>query len=516
MPLGEVCQVSACVSETVVLPSGRFLETTADIELPSALATLGIERVWTGERSGLFGRGWETLWDLRIVGGQLVGPVPARPLSPPASGENLELADGTVLTFDTTGRLSSVCALERYCVDAERSADELRLVARSPSARSVTVAVNGAGLARALRVSDGREIAYSYDAEHRLTSIERRIGPNDPATITSYSYDAEGRLIRLTEPGGDRTVAYGQDGSVASVTDRDDVIVTFSSAPGGSSRENNSSGPSSRWTTLSSAGTRRSYEFQGELLTLVNDDEFGPILERTLTNGRLLSERRPLDGLATTFEANGSYAVTRSLDGEAEAHARYLVDDRGRTTSVITGNDALGTSTMTVAYDDQGHRTRVDIDGAVTSYAYDDAGLLESVVDPDGYTLTMSRDTSGNVVALSDGVLEERFEYDAAGRTVQQGSEKSAARAVYDHLGRPTVVTTADESTSFSYDDAGRLSTSVVATSAGQDVTSLSYTPEGLADASRSDDTELEQLAELGGSNRGLASWLEGTRSRPS
>ena len=70
--------------------------TAVDLPMAETQGALSIERVWTGERGGLFGPGWESVWDIELVDGRLVGPLPATPIEPPAPIEkiNWTKADG--------------------------------------------------------------------------------------------------------------------------------------------------------------------------------------------------------------------------------------------------------------------------------------------------------------------------------------------------------------------------------------------------------------------------------------
>jgi hypothetical protein len=52
-----------------------------------------------------FGSGWESIWDLRLDDGQIVGPLPAEPIAEPAEGVPVALSDGSTLTFGDDRRL---------------------------------------------------------------------------------------------------------------------------------------------------------------------------------------------------------------------------------------------------------------------------------------------------------------------------------------------------------------------------------------------------------------------------
>ena len=154
-PLSAACELGICVSEQVLLPQGQFIESTADLEQPEPLQLLAIERVYLGsDHQGLFGAGWLSMLDTKVVEGALTGPLPAMPIGPVAVDTSVALTDGTHLRFDGDGRLVELCPVQGLCVAIEWSDDAVTLAA-ADSQRWVKIELVD-GTAQRATASDGR------------------------------------------------------------------------------------------------------------------------------------------------------------------------------------------------------------------------------------------------------------------------------------------------------------------------------------------------------------------------
>ena len=480
--LTDLCERGVCVSETIVLPQARLIETAIDLPMPATLGAVSIERIWTGERSGLFGPGWESIWDLRVSGGRLSGPVPAVPLALPSPGATVALADGTGLTFDSNGRLVGVCSPGAYCVSATWADRALSLTSVAESARAVILELNADGHVTSAHSDDGRSLSYTYSPDGSLASATTASGTG--TTEVSYAYDLEGHLTGISAPDGNRGIGYGTDGTVTAITGRDGSVTTI-----GTITEDELASQVER-TVRFGDGTERSYTFEGGWLVNARQIELGELIDRTVVDDRIVRESRPLDGVVATVGADGVLRVTPIDDQSATAPIEYTLDDRGR----IVSTRSSGRET-TMTYDDSGRRTEVSEGEMRTSYTYDDEGLLDSVTDADGYSVAIERDADGNITKLSDGVTETQFEHDAAGNPVVQRTGESVASASYDALGRLASATTPSESATYTYDDAGRLAG---VESADGDDSEFAYDTLGVVSPAESSSAELEELAALG------------------
>lgn len=429
--IGALCERGVC-AHGVALPSQQLLEIVTDIEMPETLGALSLERVWTGTGDGIFGDGWGSPWDLRVVGGVLHGPVSSEPRVQPSPDSEVVLADGTRATFDAEGLVSRICLPGAKCVDASREPNRLTL--RSAGARSVEIQLSD-GRATGAVSDDGRAIAYRYEGDHLIAANR-----NDGARSWAYGY-RQGHLVLLSGTDSERTVDYDGD-RVTTVTDADGTTWAFTTTD------------NDIQVSAAAIGASRSYRFSGELLVEATDRELGTILTRSLNDGRVTSESRPLDGLSTSFLEDGVARVEVRRPDAPLRQIEYRYDGLGR---LVNATGADGTTSVTYRNDTRAPST-VDVNGSVTSYEYGDDGLLAATQDADDYRIEIERAADGSITAISDGLLRNELRYDAAGRLVSQSSGSGSATAEYDPLGR--LATTSDATgvaTSYGYDDDGRL-----------------------------------------------------------
>lgn len=433
LTFGQLCDVGLCTAETVALPSGNVLEIAVDLVMPATLGALAVERVWTGERTGLFGAGWESVWDITITDGRLVGLVPAEPVARPERGTDVNLVDGTRLTFDAAGSVVAVCAPESLCVEAERSEDRIVFEPVSFTSERVVFELED-GLVAAAVAADGRRTTYVYD-KSQLVSVEASTGS------VRYDYTDGGALAAIDGPTDHRTFRY-DDGELIGFTDRRGGEWAFERAVDGSvlvSRPD---------------GSRRTYRFEGERLIEATDDQAGLVLRRVYSDGQLVSEERPLDGVSSVALDDGSVRVSETGQDGAVRTMSYRTDAYGRVVSMESTDGVV-----TYAYEGLGvGPATVENAFGTFRYEYDEFGLLAATEDADGYRVEISRDPNGLPVRLSDGVTETEFEYDAVGRLLTETSADRTATAEYDEVGAVRgVVDAAGTRTEYEYDDRGRL-----------------------------------------------------------
>lgn len=441
----ELCEVGACASDLIALPMRRFIDTAVDLPLPEPLGALTVERVWTGERTGLFGEGWETVWDIRLTDGRLTGPVPGRPLGDPVAGERLDLSSGLALRFDDTGRPIEVCAAEAICTAAGWADDGSSLTLTPSDAPEPWVRLDLTdGVTTTLTSDDGRRATYRY-VDSRLQGVDAVVG------TTTYSYDAQGRLVSVDAPGGRRTIEYAEPGvdggdaplqpTVSAVTDRDGVRWEVHS-------------PADDTITLRSVAAEVTYRFDGDRLVEVDDAEAGVLLRRRFVDGRLVEEQRPVEGLVSMVLDDGRVRVVERLDDGAELVTLHTVDALGRLTATESAEGRREFSWTL-----EGRIAEVVTASGTTSFRYDERGLLAGTVDPDGYTITIERDDRGLPRSVGDGLTSTAFEHDEAGRVVLERSGERTLQARYDDTGRlVAIVDGLGTETLYGFDDSGRLS----------------------------------------------------------
>ncbi|MBF9130055.1 RHS repeat protein [Plantactinospora sp. S1510] len=304
--------------------------------------------------------------------------------------------------------------------------------------KKTTYGYDGAGRQTTERLPGGRETTRTYDAAGRLDTALDGL-----RNATDYDYDAAGRLTTLTLPrGGHFDYTYDAAGLLDTETDP------------------------ARQTT--------SYDY----------DQAGRWKGTTYPSGRVVTAEYDPAGRQKFVKAG---AETRS----------FGYDDAGRIASAATAGHQT-----TLTYDDRGLLKSTTDAFGTTGYDYDLAHRLATRTPPSGAATTFEyHSLSGRMTALR-GPISADYAYDRGGQIESISGRLPTAttydRRKYDDNGRlSTVVTPFDTygvtytpdgqvksttgptpgsgtptTTTYSYDDAGRLDTAV----AGQGSTVVSST----------------------------------------
>ncbi len=304
--------------------------------------------------------------------------------------------------------------------------------AASGTARTTTYTYNSVG--QVLTVNGPRTdvsdiTTYAYDTHGNLVSIANALGRvtaiggydangrpgtiTDPnGLVTSLSYDVRGRLISGSVGGEATTYTYDGVGNLTGVT-----------FPGGAAY-NYTYDAAHRLTQISDA--------QGNRLVYTLDDAGNRTKEELFdTVGVLVQTRsRAFDALSR---------LQRDI-GAANQTTTYTYDANGDLTSVT---DPLNRQTSNV-YDALNRVTQVtNPDVGVVHYGYDGLDQLAQVIDPRTLTTSYTRDGLGNLMqTASPDTGTTTATYDAAGNLKTRTNTKGlVASYTYDALNRVTGVT---------------------------------------------------------------------------
>ncbi len=136
--------------------------------------------------------------------------------------------------------------------------------------------------------------------------------------------------------------------------------------------------------------------------------------------------------------------------------------------SPVLTTQIAGTEPAAFRYDVLGELVAADIGGDVTSYTYDEAGRLTTLVDPGGETTRYAYDSLGRAVAAGDwafsysdvgliravradgGVVD--YTYDSVGHVLSVSQDGSAVRFAYDTSGRIVRIDTPAGTIEYQYD----------------------------------------------------------------
>ena len=296
--------------------------------------------------------------------------------------------------YDAAGNLLSHTDLDGTVTTF--SYDDLgRKVSRSTTGGdTVTYTYNDLGQ-RATMVDGVGTTSYSYDADGRLTGIERPLGG-----AINYGYGADGKLTSITTPHGALSYQYDAMARVSQLE-----------APQGT------------------------FEF--------GYDAIGNLVERTFPSGA--------SSLVGYDARNRAQSVSHlAPDASVLAAFDYTRTDRGRVATVTE----LGGATESYDYDGIGRLVREERTGAdpyVVEYEYDAVGNLTRRVE-DGTATAFSYDVNGQLLAAGSTT----FTYDGRGNRIERNDGGTVTTYVWDALNRLESVSGPGGDASYVYDAEGR------------------------------------------------------------
>jgi RHS repeat-associated protein len=505
---GGLCQMAWATSRphyvTVVWPDGHT-------ETFDFTPTAGSNLFWFG--SAAFTARSGSTSTLAVVGdgslsysgdGNLYGSI-GGPLFNPTRF-TLTAKDGTVYVLDTASGLVS---------ETDRNGNTVTVDAagiHSSLGPSLTFVRDGSGRITELDEPGGAKVTYAYNAAGDLASVTDERG----STVT-YQYDANHNLTKTIDPAAHplRTLTYGTDGRLQTVTDADGNTTSISSDP--SALQQVVGDPNGQLTTINSfdangnlvevsqvfggqtLSTTRHYDAYGRVTDLTDplgnhsqwtyDEGGGP------SNGNLLSYT-DASGYTLTFgnyDAFGQAGSVAGPDGSVLQTSTYdpktgLLLSTQRpgqppTTYTYYANGLKHTTnngsgmTMTYGYDSTGHLTNeTDANGRTTTYGFNAAGQLASVTDQSGNTTNYTYDAHGSLTSVqnADGVVYS-YGYDDRNRLISTGDPSHSTTYTYDDQGRVQQRTDRNgQVTTFAYDSHSQVTQEI---RPGNDITRFTYDP---------------------------------------
>jgi len=329
----------------------------------------------------------------------------------------------------------------------------------------------------------GNSTWYEYDAAGRLSVVTNALGGK-----TTYTYDANGQMTEQTLPDGSVwKTKYDSRGLEAGAIDplgretfvtRDDRgrVTAIKDASGAVTRyeydllDRNTK-------IINALGYETSYEY----------DALGNVRKIVDANhGETSFHYDPLGRLTGVTDALGH---TTSYSYDAEGNLLTKTDALGNVTTyrynkrnlVVESVNPLGEATVT-AYDAVGNVSAVTApDNTTTTYSYDAVHRLEQIVYGDGQRVSFTYDLAGRRIEMLDGSGLTRYTYDALNRLTEvidartQNTryewtptgkrsrviypDNSSVSYEYDAAGQLIKVTDASGTTSYTYDENGRIAT---------------------------------------------------------
>ncbi|MGW2382649.1 putative T7SS-secreted protein [Streptomyces sp. NPDC001658] len=363
----------------------------------------------------------------------------------------------TVFSYDEDGRVVSAARPDGSELRTVRGPFGLPVEVVGPDGTRVLHAYDRRGNRTAVTDEAGATTRYTYDDAGRLTSVTDALDATthvvcDAAglpvevtapdgAVTRTQRDALGRPVRVTDPvGGVTLLQWHPDGQLARRTGPD--------------------------------GATESWTYDGEDNCLTHTDPSGGVSRFEYTHFDLPLARTGPDGARHEFEHDAELHLTRVVNpqgltwsyeydaagdivSETDFDGRtltYRVDATGRLAARV---DALG-GTIAFERDQLGRVVRKDVDGSVTTYAYDRAGRLTEAIGPDS-ELRYQYDRRGKVKTELVNGHPVSYSYDVLGRRTKRTTPTGHVTSyAYGTDGQPRRLTTGGHRVDFTHDAAGR------------------------------------------------------------
>jgi RHS repeat-associated protein len=434
------------IGEPVNVANGNVYLQQSDFQLPSSVGGISITRIYNSisQNIGLFGRGWTTDFDERVVtnaNNQLELTLPDGRLvtfaTPDFFGQivkngnstyTVTFKDGRVHQFDVPGKLLSMTDLNgNQTVLTYDGAGKLTAIT-DPFGRVLTVTTNSSGRVLSIADSLGTIATYTYTSD-RLLSVTY---PNNSAFQFSYisipggfgltsitdalaniieqhEYDGQGRAISSQKHGGvERYTLNYVSATQTDVTDALNRVTKYFfrrvqaryvvhrveglCSCGGAQIQtwnyNDQVNVASQTNALNNV-TSYTYDANGNQLT--ETDATGTVTYSYNSFGQVLTRTNQINGVTTnTYNAQGN---------------------------LLTTTDPLN-KTTTFAYDYRGQMlTTTDARNNVTTFTWDGSGRLTQTKDALNNTTNIAYDARARVISATNALNQTtNFEYDLAGR----------------------------------------------------------------------------------------------------
>jgi len=324
-------------------------------------------------------------------------------------------------------------------------------------------------------------VSYEYDEFGNAISKTDGLG-----NTTSFKYDAVGNLIAATDPSGSTArCEYDVLNRVIKATDPLGNAETYTYDPLGNVKSK----------TNPKGTTYDTYDALNQLIkvrdalgneTTTAYDEVGNQISVVAPNGaettyeydanrRMVSKTDASGTIHYSYDAAGNIKSETDAEGNATT---YEYDVLGRPVKTTFGDN----KTIEYSYDKNGNVTSKTDEGGITQYSYDQDNNIIKTTEPDGEAVENGYDGANNSTTVTDENGTVAYSRDAVERlTKLVDQDGGIASFDFDSAGRRTTLRNANgATTSYTYDQAGRLSSVKTETSTGNSLQQFVYTHDQL------------------------------------
>ncbi len=375
----------------------------------------------------------------------------------------IEDEDGktTKLTYDPQGNVTSITDQNNNTVQYSYDGAS-RMIMRMDAAGQVSkVTYNNANEPVLITDENGKSLTFHYDDVHNSGYLEYYLDSNNGKT--SLAYDPSGRLMTRTNPLLQiEKYEYDKNNNLVKYTNRRNQQIVYD--------YDELDRPTK--ATYPDATVDITYDTAGRVSRLV-DSQSGTFDLKYNDAGELVQTTDP-NGTVDYVLDNVGRIMTRQVKGEPAVN--YSYDENGNLLSAV-----MGSISSTRAYDKRNFpMSDQRSNGVTTSYGFDPAARLTSMVSKLGPSTLMSRaftyDPTGQILmnAVDSGLplatQAAAGTYDIADRMQSFG----AATYTHDNDGNRLTETSGSGNTTYTWDSRGRLSS---LRAADGTVTSFVYDP---------------------------------------
>ncbi len=341
-------------------------------------------------------------------------------------------------------------------------------VTTDPLTHSVTASYDNAGRALSTTDANNNSITFEYDLNGNKTKATDALGH-----FETYAYDYNGNLVTKTDANGKiTTYTYDKLGRLLTEKNPANEVTTYTYDKIGNLKI---------ITDPKGGNTVYEYDYLQRLTkeidpvgktTTFEYDAAGNMVKKTDPNGNVINYTYDNANRLTLIDNPGSNDTSYVYDNvgniltesNADATVTRTFDNLNRVLTLATTTNGF-TKTVSYSYDDVGNRiTMTDPDNGVTNYAYDDANRLTSITNPSSQITSYEYDNAGRLTrkTLGNGSYLA-YQYDNANRVTNVDQKKSDNSVIgsfvytYDNAGNKLTSTQDSNQTTYTYDNAYRL-----------------------------------------------------------
>ncbi len=316
------------------------------------------------------------------------------------------------------------------------------LTVTDPLSHTWTVTRNTNGIPTAITDPLNHSTSIEWDSNGQPTSI------TDPLShTTTLTFNTNGALIEVEDPLGHSAYASYNDLSQITSTHKDltnSIHISYDEwhRPVSTMKSDLMSQEVMTHATYNAVGQIASYGDEANHYTALTYDDAGRLTSVTNANNE-----------TETYTYDNADRVT-SITNARDKTTVYTYNDRGEVLSQRLPDNSV----EYWSYNGNGDTTAYTNPlGQVIYYAYDDAGRMTGVDYPTGTDITYSYDIAGRQTQMVDSTGTTSWSYDNANRLTGLSTPQGNMSYTYDNADRRITMVDSAGTTTYSYDDADRL-----------------------------------------------------------